>query len=490
MEIEEVVKQIPRDPGRWSTNDVAQWLRLIDMNEYINTFKEGPVDGLNLFKLDDAILANELGVTKVLHRARILEGISRLKKITQFKNRHDDGYTGVSQSKEFPNQSSEIEIERPIISQSMEMRPNNQSMVTSDKFTIPPRIHLSHDPSAMLTKPGESTKTRHSPPQQNNSPSLFASNGTHINGNRINLMDLLEATKENPTHNNMTTKANTSSKGRVGGEISAGDSNYELILQPLDGSQNNFYCVTTNGAKLGRHSTNEIVVLEESVSRQHAMIFWDPSEKRYFLKDKGSTTGTFIKVLSKMELKEGLIVEMGSVQLLIVKLDPSNKMISMKVVDGPANLLHKEYELATPIKVGRKPENHLFYPDDLHLSNSHSEMFISDQVFYLEDRASTNGTWMRLSGEGQESDAYLLEEGIIFKVGTSSTFQVKKAAGSLQPVNKKIDEKNLCIICCEDERDTVLLPCRHQLTCLKCVKKCEICPTCRVPITDSFRTYK
>lgn len=41
---------------------------------YLNCLEEGPVDGLNLFKLDDEILARELGVTKLLHRARILEG--------------------------------------------------------------------------------------------------------------------------------------------------------------------------------------------------------------------------------------------------------------------------------------------------------------------------------------------------------------------------------------------------------------------------------
>ena len=70
----------------------------------------------------------------------------------------------------------------------------------------------------------------------------------------------------------------------------------ELILQPLDGTQNNFYRVTIKGAKLGRHSSNEIVVLEESVSRHHAQITWDPIMQRYSIKDKGSTTGTFIKV--------------------------------------------------------------------------------------------------------------------------------------------------------------------------------------------------
>ena len=106
MEIEEVAKEIPKDPAKWSSEDVSHWLQLINMPEYINTFsknlkpmninnhfhliEDGPVDGLNLFKLDEAILAKELGVIKGLHRARILEGNSNLYifKITKFETRH------------------------------------------------------------------------------------------------------------------------------------------------------------------------------------------------------------------------------------------------------------------------------------------------------------------------------------------------------------------------------------------------------------------
>jgi pSer/pThr/pTyr-binding forkhead associated (FHA) protein len=53
--------------------------------------------------------------------------------------------------------------------------------------------------------------------------------------------------------------------------------------------------------------------------------------------------------------------------------------------------MKKEYNLIAPIKVGRKADNHLCYPEDLHLSNSHAEIYMTEHVFYLEDRASTNG---------------------------------------------------------------------------------------------------
>eukprot|EP01017_Pseudomicrothorax_dubius_P046760 TRINITY_DN8286_c0_g2_i1.p1 TRINITY_DN8286_c0_g2~~TRINITY_DN8286_c0_g2_i1.p1 ORF type:complete len:395 (+),score=75.26 TRINITY_DN8286_c0_g2_i1:325-1509(+) len=266
----------------------------------------------------------------------------------------------------------------------------------------------------------------------------------------------------------------------------------ELILQPLDGSQNNFYCVTTKGAKLGRHSSNEIVVLEESVSRQHALILWEEATGRYLLKDKGSTTGTFIKVQSRLELREEYIMEMGSVQFLITHLNAQAQRIGMRVIDGPPHLLHKDYDLPVPVRIGRKAENHLCYPEDLHLSNSHSEIFLNDVNFYLEDRASTNGSWLRLSAEGMESAPFPLEEGTIFKVGTSSTYIVLKNGfgGLAQREKAELANENVCVICYEAERDTVLIPCRHQVTCLRCAKKLDACPICRLGITESWRTYK
>ena len=92
-----------------------------------------------------------------------------------------------------------------------------------------------------------------------------------------------------------------------------------------------------------------------------------------------------------MEMQEGQIIEMGSVQFLIEELDVMRKTVKMKIIDGPDALLNTEYELVTPVKIGRKGENSISYPDDLHLSNSHAEIFLLEQSFFIEDRASTNG---------------------------------------------------------------------------------------------------
>jgi pSer/pThr/pTyr-binding forkhead associated (FHA) protein len=74
----------------------------------------------------------------------------------------------------------------------------------------------------------------------------------------------------------------------------------ELIIQQSDGPQTSFFSVKQEGAKIGRHSSNQILILDESISRFHAEIKFE--ENTFLLRDTGSTTGTFIKIIGKVEI--------------------------------------------------------------------------------------------------------------------------------------------------------------------------------------------
>lgn len=79
-----------------------------------------------------------------------------------------------------------------------------------------------------------------------------------------------------------------------------------LILKAVEGQLlNNVYIVGRNGAALGRHSaSNDIVISESFVSRRHCQIKFievnemedEQSQSKFFLRDIGSTTGSFIMV--------------------------------------------------------------------------------------------------------------------------------------------------------------------------------------------------
>lgn len=47
-----------------------------------------------------------------------------------------------------------------------------------------------------------------------------------------------------------------------------------------------------------------------------------------------------------------------------------------------------------------------------------------------------------------------------------------------------------CIICCENERDALYLPCRHNTACIKCSKNLKTCPICKIKIDEMIKIYK
>lgn len=100
------------------------------------------------------------------------------------------------------------------------------------------------------------------------------------------------------------------------------------------------------------------------------------------------------------------------------------------------------------------------------MSNLHCKVNLVTDKFFFEDIASTNGSWLRLSLEGNESGLFPLKEKVIFKVGSSAMYEVVFITG----VNEESDfvtsvednpgvtaeHNNMCCICWSAERDTVL----------------------------------
>lgn len=86
-----------------------------------------------------------------------------------------------------------------------------------------------------------------------------------------------------------------------------------------------FYSIGEKGAKIGRQSNNEILIPDESISRFHAEISFDNGQ--FYIKDVGSTSGTFIKINGRMILEEGHIIEMGANQFEVTSINLENKEV-------------------------------------------------------------------------------------------------------------------------------------------------------------------
>lgn len=65
------------------------------------------------------------------------------------------------------------------------------------------------------------------------------------------------------------------------------------------------------------------MIYDESVSRYHSEISYKNGE--FCLFDKGSTSGTFIKIEKPLEIKKKMILEIGSYQFKVNKISLSQE---------------------------------------------------------------------------------------------------------------------------------------------------------------------
>ena len=143
-----------------------------------------------------------------------------------------------------------------------------------------------------------------------------------------------------------------------------------------------------------------------------------------------------------------------------------DSILTLEIIEGPAHGSMIEIPKNSKVSIGRKNTNHLNFPDDQHLSNIHATIYSIENKYFLEDMGTTNGSWHRLSLEGEGSPFYDLSDKLIFKIGSNQTYSCKiKTAFVSDKTNP-----NACIICYENDKDCVYMPCKHNTACIKCSK--------------------
>jgi hypothetical protein len=64
--------------GGWTVDDVTQWLKKIGLQDYEQTFRDNAIDGTELLTLDTQTISEDLGITALGHRNKILRAIREL----------------------------------------------------------------------------------------------------------------------------------------------------------------------------------------------------------------------------------------------------------------------------------------------------------------------------------------------------------------------------------------------------------------------------
>lgn len=417
---------IPKYPELWTPGDTSIWLSLIGMDGYLRNFEAMRIDGLLILELTEEDLKTELQISVKLHRKKIIKAIELLKQYDAFLR-------DLAQT-------------------------NNQNNNTHKLTTL-------HD----------------------------------------EILDENIITEENY----MAYQACSSEKIRANMDVEPAklhdgegtDSGRIITVWSIEGSIDMPCKVDSKGARIGRHSSNQIVILDESVSRYHAEII--SMDYNFYLRDIGSSTGTYVKVFEPLALKEGMIVEVGSYQfqvgrIVIANTNIEESFVEFGVYDSIDDLTAQSFRLLHNSSIGRKSTNTISLNDDLHMSNLHCKIYLLGDKFLLEDIESTNGTWIRLSHEEIISEPMLLTHGMIFKIGSSAMYKIEEQVNvqhdkPIKKDNNWFDECvsgwNTCIVCWEGEKNCLILPCKHNVTCVKCIKSVRFCPVCRAAIEDVCRIY-
>ncbi|CAK9107667.1 unnamed protein product, partial [Durusdinium trenchii] len=199
--------------------------------------------------------------------------------------------------------------------------------------------------------------------------------------------------------------------------VEEADSGHRLELQITDGPlEGTFLTVGEEGARVGRHTSNTLVIPEAGISRFHCEITFMDGE--FNLKDLGSTTGTFfyLRPHGHFQIFPGLMVKLGETEMQVLAQSSAEPSLTVLFTEGPL-AGHKVTIPPGGITIGRVADNSLVLVQDGTVSAHHAMIFLEQGSFYITDLGSCNGTCLRLSGERQESSWHPIMDGDVVGAG-------------------------------------------------------------------------
>ncbi len=213
----------------------------------------------------------------------------------------------------------------------------------------------------------------------------------------------------------------------------------KLVLIQQGGPEQE-YELSKASISLGRAMTNDIILSDARVSREHARLECSPSGCRII--DLGSSNGTRLNGLwvQKAELHPGDTISLGNSQLRYEITKPHEE-VGLTMIDSEADLertVNREFlpvsihetsvsclvfftrektwevslEDVDSLAIGRTDESQVVI-EQPNISRRHAEVVRKGNLFVLRDLGSTNGTWFK----GERVDELILQDGDGFRIG-------------------------------------------------------------------------
>lgn len=173
-----------------------------------------------------------------------------------------------------------------------------------------------------------------------------------------------------------------------------------LIEYLLDKSQ---YPIPTDGGKFGRNKDNDIVLLDQDVSRKHAEIFF--LENKFYIKDLGSSVGTFTKIQKHFINEKDMVFVLGNHHQLIIK-NLLNMKLNFSIVneeEEDENEKNQEIDFEMidnkkPIIIGKASNSNIrIFAGKNNISDRHCALYKNDNSqIVLEDLDSNSGFFFKI----------------------------------------------------------------------------------------------
>lgn len=201
-------------------------------------------------------------------------------------------------------------------------------------------------------------------------------------------------------------------------EPALGGATLELQITdgPLEGTT---VTIGEEGASIGRHTSNTLVIPEAGISRYHCEICYSNGE--FCVRDLGSTTGTYfyLRPQAQFSMFPGLMVKLGETEFQVFSqsglgLEEPEQLVWF--YEGPL-AGHKAHVPPGGITIGRRHNNSLALVQDGTVSAHHAVIFYEEGEFFISDLGSCNGTCVRLSAERTDSDWHPILDGDILGAG-------------------------------------------------------------------------
>jgi len=211
-----------------------------------------------------------------------------------------------------------------------------------------------------------------------------------------------------------------------------------IVLEQNDGQEQEFK-LTNKNVSIGRFPTNDIVLDDIKVSRDHASIEFVGS--KCVIRDLDSTNGIQVndKLVKEIEIRDGDRIQIGLFKMRYDAQARQDKteilcydsLADLDTVLADSPLTKTLYDNRIPhlvvqapdktwkvdlttddFNIGRSKENDLAF-DTAEFSRQHARIEVRGDQVYINDLDSLNGTWMG----GKRVDHRLLENGDMIRIG-------------------------------------------------------------------------